>query len=91
LTTKTYRIVVSPLFKKQFSKLDKSVQKLIAKYIKTNLTNTSNPRSKGKALVNNKKGLWRYRIADYRLLCEINDSEIIIIILNSGHHKEVYK
>lgn len=88
---KHYRIVASPLFVKQFNKLDNSVKVLIAKYIKTYLDGTENPRNKGKALIGDKKGLWRYRIGDYRLICEINDEEIIIIVLNIGHRKNVYK
>lgn len=88
---KHYRIVASPLFVKQFNKLDNSVKVLIAKYIKIYLDGTENPRNKGKALIGDKKGLWRYRIGDYRLICEINDEEIIIIVLNIGHRKNVYK
>jgi len=91
LITKHYKIKTSPLFNKQFSKLDLSVRKLIAKYIKNNLDGCDNPRAKGRALSGNKKGIWRYRIGDYRLLCEINDDEILILILNIGHRKEVYK
>ena len=40
-----------------------------------------NPRSRGKALVENMRGLWRYRVGDYRVICEIQDSKIIISVL----------
>ena len=88
---KHYKVVSSPLFIKQFKKLDKSVQVLVAKYIKTYLDGCSDPKEKGKALVGDKKGLWRYRIADYRLICEIDENKIIIIVLNIGHHREIYR
>lgn len=49
-----------------------------------------NPRSRGKALVNNLKGLWRYRVGDWRIICDIVDEEIIINVLELGHRREIY-
>ena len=49
-----------------------------------------NPRSRGKALVENMRGLWRYRVGDYRVICEIQDSKIIISVLKIGHRKNIY-
>lgn len=88
---KRYKIIYSKDFQKVFKKLDSSVQKLVASYIKHNLENTDNSRNHGKALVGDKKGLWRYRIANYRLIVEIQDNKLIIIILTFGHRKDVYK
>ena len=88
---KRYKLIYSKDFQKVFKKLDPSVQKLVASYIKHNLENTDNPRNHGKALVGDKKGLWRYRIANYRLIVEIQDHKLIIIILTFGHRKDVYK
>ena len=88
---KRYKIIYSKDFQKVFKKLDPSVQKLVASYIKHNLENTDNPRNHGKALVGDKKGLWRYRIANYRLIVEIQDNKLIIIILTFGHRKDVNK
>ena len=88
---KLYRLVYSKDFQKIFKKLDPSVQKLVASYIKHNLENTDNPRIHGKALVGDKKGLWRYRIGNYRLIVEIQDDVLIVLILTFGHRKDVYK
>ena len=88
---KHYRLVYSRDFHKIFKKLDPSVQKLVASYIKHNLENTDNPRIHGKALVGDKKGLWRYRIGNYRLIVEIQDDVLIVLILTFGHRKEAYK
>ena len=88
---KHYKLVYSKDFQKIFSKLDNSVKKLIASYIKNNLENTTNPRLHGKALVEDKKGLWRYRIANYRLIVDIEDDKLIILILTFGHRKNIYK
>lgn len=88
---KHYKIIYSHDFQKQFKKLDPSVQKLVASYIKKNLENTDNPRLHGKALIGDMKGLWRYRIANYRLITKIEDDDLIIIILTFGHRKDIYR
>ena len=88
---KRYKLIYSKDFQKIFKKLDPSVQKLVASYIKHNLENTDNPRDYGKALVGDKKGLWRYRIGNYRLIVEIQDNKLIILILTFGHRKDIYK
>ena len=49
-----------------------------------------NPRSRGKALVENMRGLWRYRVGDYRVICEIQEARIIISVLKIGHRKNIY-
>ena len=88
---KPCKLIYSKDFQKIFKKLDSSVQKLVASYIKHNLENTDNPRNHGKALIGDKKGLWRYRIGNYRLIVEIQDNKLIILILTFGHRKDIYK
>jgi len=77
-----YKFVTTTTFDKEFKKLDKSIQKIIAKYIKINLINSTNPFLKGKALTTNLKGIWRYRIMNYRLLVEIKEDKFIIKTLS---------
>ena len=49
--------------------------------VRKNIEGCENPRIHGKGLVENKSGQWRYRIGDYRVLCEINNQEIIVLVL----------
>ncbi|WP_300720720.1 type II toxin-antitoxin system RelE/ParE family toxin [uncultured Brachyspira sp.] len=86
-----YSIEVSERFEKEFKKLDKYTQKMIKAWIEKNLSNTENPRVFGKGLSADKAGLWRYRIGDYRLICEIIDKKLVILALTIGHRKEIYK
>ena len=72
--------------KKQIKKLDKQIQKRIIDYL-DNISTLENPRSKGKGLTS----MWRYRVGDYRVICRIVDSELVIIALSVGHRREVYK
>ena len=83
-------IEFSPLAEKQFLKLGKQIQRQIQKFV-LQLKNLENPRSRGKALVGNLSHLWRYRVADYRLICDIQDEKILVTILRIGHRKEIYK
>ncbi len=75
--------------KKQLSKLDKPVQIQIKNYL-NEVAKLENPRSSGKALVGNLSGKWRYRVGDYRLICEIEDDKILITVLRIGHRKDIY-
>lgn len=86
-----YRVVFTEKSKKQLSKLDKSVASLIIGWIEKNIEGCENPRIHGKGLLGNKSGQWRYRIGDYRAICEIRDEEVIILVLEVGHRKHVYE
>ena len=86
-----YQVRFSKNALKQLKKLDKSVSSLILGWIRKNLEGCHNPRIHGKALVANKSGQWRYRIGDYRILAEINDVEVVILVVNIGHRREIYK
>lgn len=86
-----YRIKYDKKMLKELSKFDKPVQIMIKCWIEKNLKNTDNPRLHGKGLVGNRSGYWRYRIGDYRLITKINDDELIIIAIEVGHRKDIYR
>ena len=71
-------------------KMDSSTSKLIRTWIEKNLIDTENPRVKGKALTGDLKELWRYRVGDYRILADIQDDKIVILILDIGHRSKIY-
>lgn len=75
---------------RELKKLDKSIQKKIKTYM-SEVAKLEDPRSRGKILVGNLSGLWRYRVGDIRIVCEIQDSKILITILRIANRKEVYK
>lgn len=88
---KKYNVELSERFKKEFRKLDKYTQKIIRSWINKNLVECQNPRQYGKGLTANRKGQWRYRIGDYRLICEIEDENMIVLALTIGHRRSIYK
>ena len=83
----TYKIVPTPKFAKNFKKLEPFVRKQIKSYLNRV---TDNPRAKGKALVANRTGQWRYRIGAYRVIVNIQDNELIILALEVGHRRDIY-
>ena len=87
----SYHVETPPRFDKEFKKLDKYTQQMIKSWIGKNLQNCENPRAHGKGLTANKSGQWRYRIGDYRLLCLIQDQELIILALTVGHRRDLYR
>ncbi len=84
---KNYQVCFSERAIKDLNKLDRFTKKMIVGWIEKNLEGCENPRAKGKALVADKKGQWRYRIGDYRLLCIIEDEKLVILALSVGHRR----
>ncbi len=80
---------MSPGATKEFRNLDIPIQKRIAVLV-DKIEASVNPRFSGKALKGNDKE-WRYRVGDYRLVCEIKDRELIVWMIRVGHRREVYR
>ena len=87
----TYKVETTVRFDREFKKLDRYTQRMIKAWIDKNLVDCSDPRQHGKGLTANRSGHWRYRIGDYRLICEIRESELVILALTVGHRREVYE
>ncbi|HCC03932.1 MAG TPA: type II toxin-antitoxin system mRNA interferase toxin, RelE/StbE family [Clostridiales bacterium] len=85
-----YKVILSEKARKALKKLDKQTSSLIIGWVEKNLEGCENPRIHGKGLTSNRSGQWRYRIGDYRLICEIQDKKIIIYVLEVGHRKRIY-
>lgn len=85
-----YKVIFTEKAQKQLKKLDRQTSALIIGWLEKNIENCENPRVHGKGLVENKSGQWRYRVGNYRVICEIQDKEIIVLVLEVGHRKEIY-
>jgi len=86
-----YSVEFTKRAKKQLEKLDKPTAKLIVSWIYKNLHNCTDPRQHGKGLTSNRSGQWRYRVGDYRLLADIQEDKIVILILEIKHRSTVYE
>lgn len=74
-----------------FKKLDPQTKKLIQEYIDTRIAGGGDPREFGKPLRGNKSGLWRYRVDKYRILCQIRDEVMVVLVIQVGKRDRVYE
>lgn len=86
-----WNIVISDLAQKSLNKIDKTWANKITNYIYKRVASGIDPRRFGEPLAYDKHGLWRYRIGDYRVICEIYDTELIIVAVAVGRRKDIYK
>ena len=86
-----WRIEVSRTAERQLTKLDRQAQVEVLRYLRERIQGTSDPRQLGKALRGEKKGLWRYRVGDYRIICDISNAHQIVAVLALGHRKHIYR
>jgi mRNA interferase RelE/StbE len=82
---------ISETAKRQLKKLDRSTAQTLLRYLNRLLLETENPRQRGKPLTADRAGMWRYRVGDYRVVCDIQDSELVVLVLQVGHRSEVYR
>lgn len=87
----TWSIEISDIAEKQLSKLGKTAEKRVLDYLYERIHDCKNPRHFGEGLKANLTGLWRYRVGDYRIICEIQDELLTVLALAVGHRRDVYK
>ena len=75
---------------KEAKKLDRDARKKIVDYLEKRVLASQNPYQFGKPLKGNKAGIWRYRVGNYRILCQIEDEALIILVIAVGHRKDIY-
>lgn len=83
-------IVFTEEARKDLKKLNPTTAKIILDNLR-DIGKLEDPRSRGKALAGNRKGFWRYRIQNYRILCRIRDDVMIIEVVRIGHRRYVYR
>jgi len=86
-----WQVEISRTAEKQITKLDRAAQSSILRFLRERVQTAEDPRRLGKPLHGDKKGLWRYRVGDYRLICDIQDERIVVMVLRVGHRKEIYR
>ena len=84
-----WKVELADNARKQLARLDKTQAQRITKYLRR-LMQLEDPRDAGKALTGNWRTYWRYRVGDYRVVCEIRDNELVIVAVLIGHRSEVY-
>lgn len=86
-----YRLDIDKKALKKLKKLDTPTRKQILSWLAKNIENTTNPRQHGKALKANLAGYWRYRVENYRIICDIQDDKLVVLAVEIAHRRDVYK
>ena len=75
---------------KPISKLDPQTRQKIRSLLEDKFARLDDPRSQGRALTGTLRGLWRYRMGDYRIICDIIDRRLVVLVLKVDHRSSVY-
>jgi mRNA interferase RelE/StbE len=86
----SYRINLTDRARKQLLKLDAPIYLQIVKALER-LPSLDDLRTQGKPLVGTLKGLWRYRTGDYRILAELVDTELLVLVIEISNRKDAYR
>jgi len=76
---------------RDLKKLGPDAQRAILRYLRERIATAADPRRFGHALTGDKKGFWRYRVGDYRIVASIEDNRFVVLIVTVGHRRELYR
>lgn len=84
-----WRVEIDPRAEKDLAKIDRTWQQRILSFIE-DIPELPHPRSRGKGLTGDQSGYWRYRVGDYRILCDIQDNVLTVTAVRIAHRRNVY-
>lgn len=86
-----WRVEFESQAEKELGRLDPQYAKRILKYLFERIATDEDPRRFGDPLRSNLAGLWKYRIGNYRVICEIQEEVLLVLVVRVGHRREVYR
>ena len=86
-----WTVEISDIAERQIRKMDAFVQKRILNWLYDRIEGGKNPRHFGKPLKGDSSEFWRYRVGDYRVLCDIQDEKLVVLVLTVGHRRDIYQ
>ncbi len=86
-----WKISFSKEADKTIAKFDKVTRERISEFVNNILPTMENPRSLGKPLHPGFSGFWRYTVGNYRVIVDIQDKDIVIVVVDVGHRSKIYK
>jgi mRNA interferase RelE/StbE len=86
-----WTVEISDIAERQIKKLDFPIQKRVLDWLNERIEGCKNPRHFGEPLKGEYSGFWRYRIGDFRIICDIQDSILVVLVLTIGHRRRIYK
>jgi len=87
-----WRIEYDLAVRKTVEKLDRQARDRIRDFLHNRIAKLDDPRQNGKALKGSALGnFWRYRVGDYRIICDIQDKRLVVLVIEIGHRRDVYR
>lgn len=87
-----WQIELSQLGQKNIAQLDPQTRKRVLKFLQQRVATLDNPRSIGEALKGSRLGeLWKYRVGDHRVIADIQDQRVCVLVVRIGNRRDVYK
>ncbi len=86
-----WTVEISETAAREIERLDRSIQRRIVRFLRHRVATDEDPRRMGKRLQGARQGQWRYRVGDYRLICQIQDARITVLVLMVGHRRDIYR
>lgn len=86
-----WKVEIVPRAEKELRKLGTEDQRRVRRFLRDSLEGTANPRAFGKPLQGPQAGYWRYRVGDLRILCRLEDARVVIVVVEVGHRREIYR
>ena len=78
--------------RKHIEKLDSQTRRRLRNFLEARIATLENPRQSGQALQGSALGqFWRYRVGDYRIICDLQDRRLVVLVIEIGHRREVYR
>ena len=86
-----WRIEYDDIAEADILRLDKPIRERILKFFGLRVAQHPDPKALAETLAGPYRGLWRFRIGDYRAICDIQDNKLIVLVLEVGHRGDVYR
>jgi mRNA interferase RelE/StbE len=91
MTVRAWRVEFDRAAVRDLRKLGSDAKRLILRYLRERIAGSGDPRRLGHALTGDRKGLWRYRVGDYRIVASLEDDQFVVLVITVGHRREVYR
>ena len=84
-----WQVDFGPRAERALKKLDRQTAARVIAYVED--AAAGDPRARGKALTGDLGSFWRYRVGDWRVICRIEDARLVVLVVDLGHRREVYR
>jgi len=91
MTAAVWRVEFQSAAVRDLRKLGVDGERRVLRYLRERIAGSEDPRRLGHALTGDRKGLWRYRVGDYRIIAAIEDDRFVVLVVTVGHRREVYR